>query len=247
MRYIIASDFHLRIIENHDDTERRIRVEKFLSSLIGQIDGLILVGDIFDLWVEWELLLVRSYFNVLKLFSQIKEAGARLIYIAGNHDFWFGDFLSKTLGFEVYPTSFSEVLNGKKVFISHGDLYINNDRRYKVFRSIVRSKFVQLMFRLLHPYIAVRIGQSLSRSDRATREKNMKNPRFRRKSRQRELDLVVKAGELASVYDLVVFGHTHAPIALANGSGMYVNTGDWVVFNSYVEFTENDIKLMYDI
>jgi UDP-2,3-diacylglucosamine hydrolase len=244
MRYIIASDFHLRIIENLDDSDRRVRVEKFLSSLIGQIDGLILVGDIFDLWVEWDHLIVRSYFSVLKLFSQIREAGARLIYIAGNHDFWFGDFLSDTIGFEVYPTSFSEVINGKRVFVSHGDRYIGNDLRYKVFRYIVRSKIVHIMFKMLHPSLAVRLGQSISRSDRASREKGMKNPRNLKKSQQREQELANAARELNSVYDLVIFGHAHVPIAVDNGSGMYINTGDWVHKNSYVEFTESVCRIL---
>jgi UDP-2,3-diacylglucosamine hydrolase len=168
---------------------------------------------------------------------------ARLIFIAGNHDFWFGDFLSKTIGFEVYPSSFSEVLNERKVFISHGDMFIKNDMRYKVFRRIVRSKIVQCAFKILHPSIAVWMGQSISRSYRASREKTMKNPRFVKKSQQREQDLINKARELNSEYDIVIFGHAHNPISVDTGSGMYINTGDWVHVNSYVELTELFVEI----
>ena len=46
-------------------------------------------------------------------------------------------------------------------------------------------------------------------------------------------------------YDIVVFGHTHAPkiLKMLGQEQWYVNTGDWVKHSTYVEITRKKISL----
>ena len=236
MKYIIASDFHLKYTENEEDKQRRERVEGFLSSLVGKIDGLILAGDIFDLWVEWDKVIIKSYFNVLKIFSLLKESGCRMIYLSGNHDFWFGEFLQKNIGFEMYEKTFSEVINGKRVLVSHGDLFAINDLRYQIVRPIIRSLIAQKIFRAIHPDCSLSLGQKLSRTSRE-RKINVKAKNMQVSS------LVKTAEKLSKEYDLIVFGHSHVPQKREIGNSVYVNCGDWVEHNSYCYFDTESIEL----
>ena len=238
MKYVIASDFHLKFIENTDDIKRRLLVEEFLRSLIGQIDGLILAGDIFDLWVEWDKVIIKNYFNVLKIFSLLKDAGCRLIFLSGNHDFWIGSFLKEVIGFEVYNDYFTDVINNKKIFVSHGDLFTKNDLRYQVFRKIVRAKLVQSIFKIIHPDFSLSIGQLLSRSSR-----NRKDPISLVNTKEKGLQ--EKAQKLCEKYDVVIFGHSHNPLKIDYNDRIYLNCGDWLKNNSFCYFDEEKIELQF--
>ncbi|MCL2063339.1 MAG: UDP-2,3-diacylglucosamine diphosphatase [Candidatus Cloacimonetes bacterium] len=238
MKYVIASDFHLKFYEKQSDCERRLRVETFLKSLIGKIDCLILAGDIFDLWIEWDSVIIKNYFSTLKILSQIKDSGCKMVYLSGNHDFWLDNFLENTIGFDIHENFFVATVNGKKIFVSHGDLYTKNDFRYQFFRRIIRSKIVRIFCKILHPNIVLFFGHKLSRSsrDRKMNSKICKN---------KEAGLIKKAELLSKEYDLIVFGHTHNPVKIDFGNSLYINCGDWINHSSYCYFDKDICEIRY--
>ncbi len=59
------------------------------------------------------------------------------------------------------------LLDGKKIFVTHGDLHTTNDIRYKIFRSVIRNKVVMTIFEILHPDFSLSIGRKMSRSSRS--------------------------------------------------------------------------------
>ena len=178
MRVYFASDFHLKFTKKNIDTEQHKKIISFLDSLIGNSDLLILNGDIFDLWFVWKTVIIKGYFPILKKLADLRESGCRIVFIAGNHDFWFRDFLTNFLGVEIYPDSFSETIDDMKIFVSHGDLYTTNDFRYKIFRSLIRKKFFKKLFELFHPDFSLALGKLLSRSSRDRKS----HPELERKS-----------------------------------------------------------------
>jgi len=237
MRIFIVSDFHLKFNEKLEDKERLQRVLEFLTSLENKADMLILNGDIFDLWYAWNSVIIRGYFPILKKLSELQEKGVRLVMTAGNHDFWFKDFLTKEIGVEVYPKSFVEVLDGNNIFVNHGDWFTANDWRYKLFRSLVRNKLVMKFFELLHADIALGIGKMLSRS---SRDRKMA-PKLKQR---KESGLVKFAKKALDKYDIVVLGHSHSPKLEKYKNGIYVNSGDWIEHNSYIKITDGKLELL---
>ena len=161
---IVVSDFHLKFYETTE--ENNSKVLKFLRSIIGKADVLILNGDIFDLWYTWKTVIIKGYFDFLKVLADIQESGCRIIYIAGNHDFLFRDFFSDFLNIEIKKEYFAETINNYKLFIAHGDQYTKNDLRYQLFRALMRSKFVMKFFEIIHPDIGLKIGKRMSRTSR---------------------------------------------------------------------------------
>jgi len=237
MKYIIASDFHIKYIEAPFDIERRERVEMFLRSFIGKIDGLILAGDIFDLWIEWDRVIIKNYFGLLRIFADLKESGCRLVFLQGNHDFWLSNFLKDTIGVEIYESIFTETINGKKIFVSHGDKHTNNDMRYKIIHTLIRNKLIKLIFKQIHPDISLWLGSKLSRTTVKAGSWQV--------NKDTENGLIATAEKLSSEYDLVVFGHSHNPLKITNGNSIYINSGDWIKHNSYCFFSEDKIEIRY--
>ncbi len=238
MRIIVASDFHLKYKENEEDLQRRERVNRFLKSLIGKTDVLILAGDIFDLWYDWSTVIIKDYFLTLKLLAEIKESGTRIIFVSGNHDFWFGDFLTKTIGLEIYDKHFSDYIGNKKFFITHGDLYTINDLRYQIYRRFIRSFFPRLVFKCLHPHLSLNIGKLFSRSSRSREA----SPMMKEK---KEKGLLHSAEIILETHDFVIMGHSHKPKLIAMNNGWYINSGDWIKNNSFCLIENDKPELIY--
>jgi UDP-2,3-diacylglucosamine hydrolase len=236
MNVIIASDFHIRYFDNEEDRLRKEIVIEFLRTLIGKTDLLILNGDIFDLWFVWNSVIIKGYFSILKVLTDIQASGCRIVFIAGNHDFWFKDFLSKEIKIEIYPEFFAETIDGLRFFVAHGDRFTINDYRYKLFRSFIRNKIVMHCFELIHPDLSLRLGMLMSRSSR-----KVKIPAEAVK--KREQGLFISAKKKSAFFDLVVFGHSHRSVQKNFEKGIYINTGDWIKGSSYLQIKEGQIKL----
>ena len=238
MKVIIASDFHIRYKDNEEDIKRKKNVLEFLTSLIGNTDLLILNGDIFDLWYAWKNVIIKGYFSLYQVFYQLYQANCRIVFIAGNHDFWFTDFLSGDLKMEIYPECFSEKIDGLRFFVAHGDRFTTNDKRYQIFRSVIRNRLVMKIFAILHPDFSLQIGMQLSRSSR-----NTKIPKYI--SDLKEKGLYEAAKNKSDLFDLVVFGHSHKPREVHFEKGVYINSGDWIKSNSYVQILDGKPSLKY--
>lgn len=237
MKVIIASDFHIKFKETPEDLERRLQIEFFLRGLIGNTDLLVLAGDIFDLWFTWKTVMIKHYFPLLKILADLKEHGCRLVYLSGNHDFWLEGFLEEYIGFEVYSDSFNEVIDGKNLFVAHGDYYTKNDYRYHFFRRLIRQKWVMTLFKWLHPDIGLAIGNKMSRSSRERKD----NPSI---LELKEKGLESFAEKMSLKYDYIIMGHTHRPKEIKMQKGIYFNAGDWIAHNSYVEIVDGIAHLL---
>lgn len=231
MRITVVSDCHLKIWETPRDRVARNRVAAFLKQVPDTTDLLILNGDIFDLWYAWDTVIIKAYFPIVRLLADIAEKGVRIVMIAGNHDFWLRGFLGETLGVEVRPDAFSETIDGRRLFIAHGDVYTFNDTRYRIYRRLIRSPFVMRLFEAIHPNFGLRLGMGFSRTSRKlTVPENI--------ARKKEHGLLVSAEKLLGTYDIVVFGHSHRPVYKAIGRGFYLNAGDWVDHATYVRIVD---------
>jgi len=246
IRIVIASDFHLKYIGNEEDNQRFNRVCCFLKSLKENCEVLILNGDIFDLWIEWNTVIIKDYFPILKILSDLKESGIRIIMVTGNHDFWFGNFLSQTIGIELYQDFFSETIGLNTFYVTHGDLHTVNDIRYQIFRRIIRSFPVKVLVKCIHPTLSLYLGTSLSRSSRNRKD----SPDLQQK---KEKGLIRFAEKMINDFQtinqskslVVAMGHSHQPKLIPIKQGWYVNSGDWIKHKSYCIINQEKIEIRY--
>ncbi len=50
--------------------------------------------------------------------------------------------------------------------------------------------------------------------------------------------------EKTTHYDYYIFGHRHLPIMKEINNSVYINTGDWVYWKTYVEYDGKELRLI---
>jgi UDP-2,3-diacylglucosamine hydrolase len=235
---IFVSDAHIKFNESLEDKVRREKFLKFLQTLKNNTDLLLLNGDIFDLWISWKHVIIKEYFDLLKILRDLKENGTQIVMTPGNHDFWLDGYLSDQIGIEICKSDFCGTINGKKFYMDHGDRYTKNDIRYHIFRFLVRTRFIKKLAALLHPDLVLDLGILLSRSSR-----NRRIPEKRQRNMINSLEEAAQKILDSTDYDFVIFSHSHVPKVIEFSSGTYANPGDWIVHSSYLEYSQGEIKI----
>ncbi|MBW6514792.1 MAG: UDP-2,3-diacylglucosamine diphosphatase [Candidatus Syntrophosphaera sp.] len=239
MRVCVISDIHYKFApETEADLQNEELVLSFLRGAVGKYDLMVLNGDIFDLWFDWKYAMIKQYFPLLHRLAEIAENGCRLVLVSGNHDFWFGDFLSRYLGMEIHDDKFSLEADGKKMLFTHGDLHTVNDFRYKFFRRLVRFPATRKLFSLLHPDLALALGGKMSRSSRLREVSHILQSK-----KSSGLLRYAQSQIRRNKFDLVFMGHSHKPAIRELEGGTYVNSGDWIQNHSYVEIINGILHL----
>ncbi len=89
---------------------------------------------------------------------------------------------------------------------------------------------------MIHPDISLGIGMLMSRSSR-----NVKIPK--EIAKRKEQGLFNSAKRKSAFFDIIVFGHSHHPTLENFERGTYINTGDWIKNNSYLQIKNGHIRL----
>jgi UDP-2,3-diacylglucosamine hydrolase len=189
-----VSDHHFGEKPGEDE-----KVRKFIefTEHIKGCEALFIAGDFFDFYFEYKTQIPKAHFNVLGALQTLRRSGTKIHYITGNHDFWIGDFFTKTLGIEVHKGPQELTLQGRRVFIGHGDEFT----KFNPLRWVLRNRLNIFLFYWIHPDIAHTIGRLVSalsaRKTRATVKWD-------------ELYVVGKQ-KFELGFDAVIFGHIHMP------------------------------------
>ncbi len=231
------SDAHLGA-EAPDGEERESRLIAFLEDITGKAGLLFIMGDLFDFWIEYRHAIRPDYFHVLWELRRLIKQGIEIHYLAGNHDFALGAFLSEKLGIRVHPTGcLNLTLQGKTLYLSHGDGLMPSDHGYRVLKKILRNPLCQRIYKLLHPDWGVPLAEVFSRTSRdqvSFRSQDSEQNAYRRVARS-----MLQEGPA----DIVVFGHTHHPEMRCWNGKIYCNTGDWIRHFTYAVLENGEIRL----
>ncbi len=156
-RYFIA-DLHL----NGQPTEHARNFHAFLKALGREAAGmpveLYVLGDLFSFWYEYRRALFEVYAADLAAMEQAARAGVKFFIINGNRDFAYGAYLPKRMGATILGDTHTLTLGDyRPAWLEHGDLLCTGDRRYRLFRSAIRSAPVRVLFWLTPWAVAKRL------------------------------------------------------------------------------------------
>lgn len=235
-RYLFISDQHLGLQTKEIEDKKERLLVKFLDFARENCDELFLVGDLFDYWFEYKRVYQKGFFRTLTALQDISEKGIKLHYFIGNHDFLHRDFFTNELSAEVYEDPIELVLNGKKFYIGHGDGLVKNDFGYKILKAVLRNKFIQKLYSLLHPDIGIALASKVSRSSRE----------YTAKKDYGEIDgmLEVAKQKIDLGFDYVIFGHSHQRVEQNYNNGLYINLGSWIDSPCYGKFDSKGFKVL---
>ena len=230
------SDAHLGA-EPAQPSERENRLIDFLEHISSNIGYLFIVGDLFDFWIEYNYAIRTDYFHILYEFRRLKKQGVELHYLAGNHDFALGTFLSETIGIEVHLSGCLDItLQGKALHICHGDGLLPSDHGYRILKKLLRNPLCQRIYKFLHPDWGIPLAEVFSRTSRS-------QANFRTQERECEIYRQIAWNRLQGDSDIVIFGHTHYPEIRSWNHKLYCNTGDWIQHFTYAVLENAELRL----
>jgi len=160
------SDIHLKLQTSPEEKSRRENLYRLLDHVRGTGGTCFFVGDLFDFYFEYPHLIPKAYTDFYQKALDMKKDGIELHYILGNHDYWVQDFMTEELMDKVYFDDATLEVDGKKFYITHGDGLLSWDHGYRMLQKTIRSPFFIWLFRWLHPTIAYKIANSISKSGR---------------------------------------------------------------------------------
>jgi len=229
--YLFISDVHLGLKKNEEEKQKEELLVKFLRFAKDNCNELFILGDLFDYWFEYKRVYQKGFFKTLTALKEVTENGVKVHYLIGNHDFMHLDFFEKEIGVLLYESDISTVLNGSKFYLAHGDGLVKNDLGYKILKKILRNKFIQKMYSIIHPDLGISLA---SRSSKASRGHTSK------KKYGEEDGLFTFAKEkIDSGFDYVLLGHLHRRSFNKYKNGFYINLGSWLDAPCYGIYKNN--------
>lgn len=234
-KYFFISDIHLGLKDKKTEAAK----EKLLLSLLQKIkeegSELFIVGDLFDYWFEYRRVYQKGFFQTLTALKALVDAGVKVHYFVGNHDFLHRDFFEKEIGVNLIHDNLKIEIEGKKFFIAHGDGLVKNDLGYNILKMILRNRFIQFVYSLLHPDFGIWIASGTSKKSRDyTSSKNYG-----------EADGLLDAAKqkIEEGFDFVIFGHLHQRMNSKHKNGAYFNLGSWLDFPCYGLFSNGVFEI----
>ena len=231
---LIISDVHLGVAP--PDAERSLL--RLLELARTEAKSLILNGDVFDFWFEWKQVMPRMGFRTLAALASLRDSGVPITWIAGNHDCWGGDILSRDVGVDYHVGPWRGSIGRWNTLIEHGDgLRDVEDAPYRRLRRVLRNPLAIWAYRnLMHPDWATSIARRSSHTSRHMRPRDggegLKRVALDRLSADPTLDLFV-------------YGHTHASaLARAGSGGVYANPGAWLDAPTCIRVNTDRIELV---
>ena len=221
------SDAHLgsRAIENPEAHQQTLI--DMLNGMAKDAHAIYLLGDIFDFWCEyfWQDKSKEQYQPFLQTLRRITSQGIEIHFFIGNHDIWTFGWLEKETGVVVHHKSQSVVINGKTVFLAHGDGLVPSHyieqlpkkvqkkiRSFIFLRRVFHNPILQFLFRLLPPAWGNEFGYEWAKNSRL---KELARPCPYKGEDKEELVLFAKEQEQNNHHhDYYIFGHRHIELDL---------------------------------
>ena len=232
MRALFLADAHL--CKPSDQNYRALLA--LLDEQCGKTDLLVLLGDIFEFWIG-KATVTDNYAPLIDAFERMHRQGTKLVYVEGNHDFHLGPVFTQQLNCQVFPDGGSIDLDGKKIFLAHGDLANPDDAGYRRLRKLLRSDLVRFLIRTLPNKLLMTIG------DRAGYESRKSSVEQRRNCPALEILQPYAEAILARGHQAIVTGHYHQPFHKKLGDGELIALGDWISQYSYAVYENHTFTL----
>jgi UDP-2,3-diacylglucosamine hydrolase len=231
----LISDAHL----GAGSPEQEARKLRMLAALFRRVAdekaSLAVLGDLFDFWFEYRSVVQIEHLEAVRLLEDLRSRGCRISMVAGNHDFWLGDFIRRRLGIEVAMDRLVVEQDGRRVLLAHGDGLGPGDLGYKLLKAVLRFPANIWLYRLLHPDLGIPLAKWFSRisRDHFTKDRCLKGDPLWQAAREK----------FRQGFDAVVLGHVHLPSLRQEEGKTYCNLGDFITHFTYGRLRDGVLTL----
>jgi UDP-2,3-diacylglucosamine hydrolase len=233
-----ASDFHLGLNTGSPAIERERKVVEWLNKAASDAKEIWLLGDVFDFWWEYKLVVPRGFTRFLGTLSSITDSGISVHFFTGNHDMWVTDYLAKECGLIIHTKPLTTSFDGIRFHLAHGEGLGTKDPGFKILLKIFHNKPLRVLYSALHPLIGVGFGLKWSLSSRLGKGITTE---FMGEEKE-DLIRYSLAFPADEKIDYFIFGHRHLAMVntLKNGAEI-IFLGDWIKHSSYAVWDGSDL------
>jgi UDP-2,3-diacylglucosamine pyrophosphatase LpxH len=205
----------------------------FLRGAPERFRRLVLIGDIFDLWLARAHLHEQHHAEVLDAIADAGSRGLPIDYVVGNRDYGVehlpGSPFDRTAR-EVLAAL--ELSRGRPTWLAeHGDLVNEDDRQYRAWRAFSRSAPVLGTFLHLPRVVGLPLSLWLERRMRTTNLEYKRAFPFEHAKRRAD-HLFRRSGSR-----FLVLGHFHEELRFASELGEILVLPDWKRGRRHVEWS----------
>jgi UDP-2,3-diacylglucosamine hydrolase len=239
-KIFFASDFHLGLNAGAPPLEREKKVVAWLNNISGEAREIYLMGDIFDFWWEYRLVVPKGFTRFLGAVSSITDSGIPVHFFTGNHDMWIGDYLSKECGLTLHTSPVTITFNDKRFHLAHGEGLGTMNTGFKILLKIFRNKPLRVMYSALHPSLGVGFGHRWSLNSRLGKGITTDFMGEEKEDLVRYSRIILEKEKI----DYFIYGHRHIAMTYKIKEGAeIVFLGDWITKSSFAEWDGNNLTL----
>ena len=235
MKTYFVSDVHLGL-QVGDPADRERRFTDFLNALPSDTESLYLLGDIWDFWYEYRDVVPKGYIRVFAALTSLMDRGVKIYFFPGNHDIWTYSYFEE-LGMKRLEQPHVMEIAGKKFCLGHGDGLGPVPSGYRFLRGVFHNRVLQILFSMLHPWIAFRFGNGWSRHNRLSHDIS-----YEFKGAEEPLYKFAEEFAAENKVDHFIFGHYHDDVCMELPSGAQLHVmKDWINASPYIVADEDGL------
>lgn len=235
------SDAHLgsRAVQHSRTQERRL--VRFLDSIKDKAGAVYMLGDMFDFWFEYKLVVPKGYTRFLGKVSELTDLGVEVHFFTGNHDIWAFDYLEKECGVIVHREPLTLELGDKVFYLAHGDGLGDPDPKFKFLRWLFHNRVAQFFFAGVHPRWGLEVGLTWAKHSRLDHEAAGILP-YQGENKEHLVLFAKKYLQSHPGVNYFLFGHRHIELDLMlSRTARVLILGDWISQFSFAVFDGNQL------
>ena len=233
---VIISDVHLGAFGCHAR-----ELLQYLRSI--KPKTLILNGDIIDIWQFRKRYFPKSHLMVIRHMTGLIAKNTKIVYITGNHDELMRKFAKFSIGSFKLVNKLLIDLDGKKAWIFHGDVFditMQHSKWLAKFGSVGYDLLIVL--NSFANFILTSFGKQKISFSRRIKHSVKRAVSYINNFEETAAGIAISKG-----YGYAICGHIHQPemrtICNAQGSVIYMNSGDWVENLSALEYHQGEWQI----
>ena len=221
--YYIVSDNHFFMKNDKKEKERRQKLFDVFNHIQSKgIGTLIIGGDFFDYWFEYNNKIPYGYESLLEGLKKLKQSGIDIHYILGNHDYWDFGYLKNNIGINTHKGDLIINHKNKKIYFTHGDGILKNDHGYRFMKKIIRSKIFIKIYNLFNPNFTTKLANKISNTSSKYNHHDNNVEIIKRDV------LEFARNKWEENYDTILVGHYHQEGTITENNKSVTFLGDWL-------------------
>jgi UDP-2,3-diacylglucosamine hydrolase len=233
-------DTHFKSSQSNQEKAKVEKFSDFLNSITTKTakGSLFIMGDFFDYYFEYANQQKSEFDEIFSKIEKMKDSGFEIYFIAGNHDYWIGNYFMKYTN-KTFLDDTTVAHKNTSIYVTHGDGILSWDTSYRLLKKVLRSNIFITTYSLLPKSIANKIAEKISYERKDSHE--IDQDKLNRI--HDELEDFAKE-KIAEGHNYVIMGHYHHSYHKIFDGGQLILLGECNENNyNYAIFDGNKLEI----